>query len=158
MNTPKHVIEILNELIQINNDRIKGYEQALNDTPDTETDLVVLFDKMKTESVEYISQLQNAVVQMGGQPAAGTTVPGKIYRAWMELNMALNGYNRTALLSCCAHGEQAAQSAYADALDNDLPLDVSSFINVQKAALCYSHDAVHALWNERKTLDQSYVL
>jgi hypothetical protein len=39
-------IEVLNDLIRINNDRIEGYEKAVNKTNETDVDLRTIFNRM----------------------------------------------------------------------------------------------------------------
>ena len=43
-------IEILNDLIKINNDRIKGYEKAIENTETLEAELKTLYARMAEES------------------------------------------------------------------------------------------------------------
>ena len=42
MSNNKETIEVLNDLIQINNDRIAGYEKAIKETKSEDEDLKVL--------------------------------------------------------------------------------------------------------------------
>ena len=46
MENTQLTIETLNDLIMINNDRIAGYEKAMEELKGKETDLTVLFEKM----------------------------------------------------------------------------------------------------------------
>lgn len=153
-NTPPHIIEIMNDLILVNNDRMKGYEQAQHHVTEPNGDLLELFSRMAAESVEYTGRLRAAIEQLGGEPVTGTSTPGKIYLAWAALNAVFTGNDRFTLLGACVHAEEAAQTAYADALHEDLPLHVSVFINEQKSALRHSFDTILGLWNEQKLLNK----
>ena len=139
-----NVREVLNDLIRINHDRIEGYERAVEDTQDKDTDLQAIFHRMADESKQYASELESEVRKAGGDVAEDTTVSGKIYRVWMDLKSAVTGKARKSILESCEYGEDAAQKAYEAALkeDADLPSDVRQLIVNQKAALKTSHDTI----------------
>jgi uncharacterized protein (TIGR02284 family) len=134
--------EVLNDLVQINNDRIKGYERAIKELKDEDSDLKELFSSMISESTQYKSQLVSA----GAEPDNDTTNSGKIYRAWMDVKAVFTGHDRKTVLSNCEFGEDAAQKAYNSALDEDnLPSDVRSLLSQQKQSLKASHDRIKML-------------
>ena len=140
----ENVQEVLNDLIRINNDRIEGYERAVDDTKDNDTDLQSIFHRMADESKQYASELESEVRKFGGNAAADTTVSGKIYRVWMDLKSKVTGNSRKSILESCEYGEDAAQKAYEEALksDTELPSDLRQLIVSQKAALKTSHDTI----------------
>ena len=144
MTTNKDVTEVLNDLIQINNDRTAGYMRAAEDTDTVDVDLRTIFEKMADESRQYAIELTAQVGRLGGEPATGTTTSGKIYRAWMNVKDMFTGKDRHALLASCEYGEDAAQHAYEDALATDAPLatDVRQLITSQKASLKNAHDII----------------
>lgn len=115
-NTQK-VIDILNGLVQINNDRITGYHQATHET--TQEDLEKLFTSMLNESVNFAETLAAYIKEMGGEPAVSGTAPGIIHQAWLRFKEALTGNDRTTLLESCEFGDKAAIEAYEAALQND---------------------------------------
>lgn len=144
METNEKLVEVLNDLIRINNDRIAGYEKAIDEVEDMDVDLKALFQKMANESREYVSELGVEVATLGGEVATGTTSSGKIYRAWMDLKSAFSINERESVLESCEYGEDAAQKAYEEALasDAEINVEVRQLITDQKAALKSSHDAV----------------
>jgi uncharacterized protein (TIGR02284 family) len=99
---------------------------------------------MADESRQYVAELTREVVKLGGEAATGTTVSGKIYRAWMDVKATFTGKSRYAVLSNCEFGEDAAQKAYKEALDSDetLSIDIRQLIANQKASLKISHDTI----------------
>ena len=137
-------IEVLNDLIRINNDRIEGYEKAVNKTNETDLDLRAVFNQMAQESRKYANELTAQVRRLGGDPASGTTASGKIYRVWMDIKSGISSSERKSVLEECEYGEDAAQKAYEKALapDNDLPADVRSLIQDEKRNLKNSHDTI----------------
>jgi uncharacterized protein (TIGR02284 family) len=136
--------EVLNDLIQINNDRVVGYEKAAKETKAEDADLRALFLDMTSESRRYVSELTQTVAQTGEEPAKGTTGSGKIYRAWMDVKATFTGKDRKAILASCEFGEDAAQKAYTEALKSDaeLPTDIRQMITEQQSSLKRSHDRI----------------
>src|ERR1044071_1170529 len=106
-------IEILNDLIQINNDRITGYERAIEELTQKDSDLKVIFASMIDQSREARNALGKEVQVLGADMDKGTTNSGKIYRAWMDVKAVFTGHDRNTVLSNCEFGEDAAQKAYA---------------------------------------------
>lgn len=149
--TTKETIEILNDLVAINNDRIAGYEKAIEETRDTDGDLKKLFTSMIDESRKIRLELANEVQALGGEYDRGTTASGKIYRAWMDVKAVFTGHDRHTVLANCERGEDAAQSAYKDALtDNKVPNYISTLLTSQKQILRASHDRIKALRDAAK--------
>lgn len=142
METTTVSTEILNDLVEINNDRIEGYKRAIEELKDHDTDLQELFGRMVNESIEYKSQLVSA----GANPDNDTTNSGKIYRVWMDVKAVFTGHDRKAVLENCEFGEDAAQKAYSTGLEADnLPSDVRALLSQQKMALKSSHDQIKML-------------
>jgi uncharacterized protein (TIGR02284 family) len=144
MERNEQVNEVLNDLIRINNDRIEGYEKAIAETKDKDSDLQAVFHRMADESKQYASELESEVRRQGGEPAEDTTISGKIYRVWMDIKAAFSGKGRHSVLEACEFGEDAAQKAYDEALraDASLPSEVRQLIVNQKASLKNSHDTI----------------
>lgn len=142
MKTKENTIEILNDLIRINNDRIAGYLKASNNTEITEADLKTLFLRMAEESRDYVEELAAEVISLDGTPASDTTTGGKIYRTWMDLKATFTGKDAHATLASCEFGEDAAQRAYNDAMDDNLEPSVLGLVARQKALLKGSHDLI----------------
>ena len=141
------VINILNDLIRINHDRVVGYEKAIEELKDGDADLKTLFGRYASDSNQYAQELTQEVSRLGGDPAQGTTNSGKIYRVWMDLKSAIAGKDRKTILDNCEFGEDAAQKAYDLALNADVELEPSlrDLIVRQKATLKTGHDEVKRL-------------
>lgn len=135
--------EVLNDLIKINNDRVKGYEKAAKETKDEDSDLRQLFTDMAADSVSYAQDLKNLTIGKGPSPADETTLDGDIYRAWMDVKATFSGKNRKAILASCEFGEDAAQKAYEKALKKPgLSNDVRQLVSDQKDRLQLAHDKI----------------
>ncbi|MBC7614684.1 MAG: PA2169 family four-helix-bundle protein [Pedobacter sp.] len=138
--------EILNDLIQINNDRVAGYEKAMAELKTEDSDLKALFVKMIGESHTHKMALATEVQSFGEEIETGTTNAGKIYRAWMDVKAVFSGHDRKTVLNNCEFGEDAAQKAYKMALDEEgLSANLRDLITAQKAALRVSHDEIKML-------------
>ncbi|WP_069660984.1 ferritin-like domain-containing protein [Arcticibacter eurypsychrophilus] len=147
MGTIENTVEVLNDLLQINNDRITGYEHAIDESKVEDLDLKAIFETLIAQSKLYKSSLEQQVIALGGSPDKGTTNSGKIYRVWMDVKATFTGHDRKSVLENCEFGEDAAQKAYKEALstDNDLPQDIRSMIVDQQIELKVAHDKIKGL-------------
>ncbi len=155
MATNDKLVEVLNDLIKINNDRITGYEKAKDETKDIDVDLQTIFGKMADESRKYKTELVAEVAKLGGEVADGQTTAGKIYQVWMNVKATFTGSDRQSALESCEFGEDAAQKAYRDALASDAEIDVDTrqLITSQKADLKSSHDTIKKLRDAHKAVN-----
>lgn len=136
-------IEILNDLILINNDRIAGYEKAEAEANDLENDLRAMFHNLADESRANVLDLKSHVTRLGGEPATGTMLSGKLYRVWMDIRATFTSDNRRAVLENAETGEDAAKKAYEEALQsNDLPADIRQLLLSQFTAIQSAHDTI----------------
>ncbi len=137
-------IEVLNDLIRINNDRIAGYEKAAESIDQTEVMLKTLFFQLAEESIEFRRELTERVESMGAKAADDSSAPGKVYRVWMDIKSAFTGHDKKSILESCEFGEDAAQRAYKMALEDrdELPYSIVQIIEDQKTLLRMSHDLI----------------
>ena len=151
MENTKKTIEVLNDLIQINNDRITGYERALKELKDEDSDLRTLFTSFIDQSRQLKMALGKEVQALGADMDTGTTGSGKIYRAWMDVKALFTGHDRHTVLENCEFGEDAAQKAYKTALETEnLPAFLFALISRQKEQLKSAHNEVKALRDQEK--------
>jgi uncharacterized protein (TIGR02284 family) len=154
MEHTKETIVILNDLIEINNDRIIGYEKAIHELKDSDDDLKTLFASMIDESRQARMALGKEVQALGGEmePGDATTNSGKIYKAWMDVKAVFTGHDRKTVLNNCEFGEDAAQKAYdAALLSKELPAYLREMVSKQKHVLKGSHDEIKALRDQEKS-------
>ncbi len=139
-------IEVLNTLVQINNDRIEGYETAFKETE--EPDLKAHFSQFMLTSQKCKQELVNEVTRLGGEPTDSTRVSGKFFRVWMDVKAAITGKDRKAILGSCEYGENAADETYHDILKNELEYLMApqqSMINAQHALLKADRDVIKSM-------------
>lgn len=138
-------IEVLNDLIKINNDRIEGYRKAAEQLKEDRSNLIPVFDKLQAESLANKTDLNNEVLRLGGSPDDGTTAGGKLYRAWMDVKATFGGDNPASVLVSCEGGEDAAKRAYKSALESNDLGDSISIVSSQQSAQLQSHDQIKML-------------
>jgi uncharacterized protein (TIGR02284 family) len=141
----EQTIDILNDLIKINNDRIEGYRRAISEAGDLNIDLRAAFVNFIADSESYREELVEKVRALGGNPSDdSTTLSGKIYRMWMDVKATFSGSDRLSILESCEFGEDAAQKAYQQALEEGVTMsqDIFTMISEQKDALRKAHNLV----------------
>lgn len=144
MQKQEELVSVLNDLIQINNDRVVGYEKAAVESKDKDVDLKKIFTDMADQSRKYAAELTQEVGRLGGEATTDTTLSGKVYRVWMDLKAAISGKDRESILGSCEYGEDVAQRAYDAALESDafMSTEIRQLISNQKSKLKESHDLI----------------
>jgi uncharacterized protein (TIGR02284 family) len=137
MKTEK-TIDVLNSLIEINNDRIYGYETASKEVE--ETDLKMMFSHSTETSLKCKAQLVGEVKNLGGKPTESTTTTGKIYRIWMDVKALATGKDRKVILDSCVFGEDAAIETYNEALSNEADLTSGQHMMIAEQLLLIKMD------------------
>ncbi|WP_121810501.1 PA2169 family four-helix-bundle protein [Mucilaginibacter kameinonensis] len=146
MENTQATVEILNDLIQINNDRIEGYQRASKDLKDGDTELKSLFTRLIGQSQGYKLALGTEVSAFGKDIETGTTTSGKIHRVWLDVKAAFTGHDTHDVLEECEFGEDAILKAYRTALeDENLPAYLRETISQQESELLDAHDEIKAL-------------
>lgn len=146
-NVQQELVNTLNDLVIINNDRLAGYEKAIENVKDSSEDLKTVFATLESHSKENISELSRWIVKLGGEVENGTRLDGKIYRVWMDIKATFTGKGRESVLESCIFGEQAAQKAYDAALAGDAEMrpEVRQMIVGQQSTLKSDLSKIKAL-------------
>lgn len=143
--------QVLNDLVLINNDRVVGYEKAMEELKKEDSDLKLLFQEKVNQSKGYKTELSSEITKTGHKVEKGTTNAGKIYRVWMDVKAFFGGSERKVILDNCEDGEDAALVAYNDALSTEgLTTEVRSLLTNHLAELRISHDRIKALRDAEK--------
>ncbi len=145
MENTKETISILNDLIEINNDRVKGFEKALNDV-EGDAELRAIFTEKIGKSHHLKMQLAKEVEALGGEAETGTSISGTIHRNWLDMKAKFTGHDEHTILEDCEFGEDAILKAYKSAItDEHLPAYLRDILNDQVTVLQASHDEIKAL-------------
>ena len=140
--------DLLNQLIEINNDRIEGYEKAIALLPkEGNYDLQNIFEKYRDQSIQFKSDLVPLVVREGDTPTEETRTTGKLFRTWMEIKSAVAPYTAKAILESCERGEDEFKKVYSDAITNSqqAPLTILSILQSQANLQLEAHDHIREL-------------
>lgn len=147
MKTNKNIASRINELVEINNDRIEGYKKAIELLPEGDHfGLRSIFEDYRDQSIQFNADLKPLVTGLGENPTDDTRTSGKMFRAWMELKSAVAPHTIQAVLESCERGEDEFKKVYEDVLadgnlDADLRLIAQSQLELERAA----HDHIKEL-------------
>lgn len=136
-------IHVLNTLIEINKERIEGYQAALKKTE--EKDLRNLFSEFIKTSKHFNSELIREVHNMGGNPLNGTKTFGNIFNGGTNGNGSYSNKDRKAILSSCEKAEDMIREAYHNLLIKnlvDINSDQHAIISEQHYIIRADHDKI----------------
>lgn len=141
---------VLNDLIEINNDRIAGFEKAIADIKDENIDLKSIFQEYAEQSRKNSQELA-ALVGDANEVETGNSVSGTLHRAWIDVKSLFGGSDRASILSEAERGEDAIKKAYQDALTNgELPANAVETVSNQAQGINAAHDQIKALRDAAK--------
>jgi uncharacterized protein (TIGR02284 family) len=132
----------LNELISTLLDSQKGFADIGEHLKDETLKRYFLAESLKRAS--FRGDLEEVLHQNGVHDIkeSGTTV-GTLQRTWGDIRAKLGGGDHT-LLETAEQGEDETKEAYADVLDQDLPLPIRQLVAEQQAHVLTSHDFVRS--------------
>ena len=153
METTEKTMDVLNDLVKINNDRVAGFENASENLEDDSLGLRAVFNKLANESRDNAAELSAKARQFYGEAEEGTSVSGTLHRAWLDVKATFTGHNVESILDECERGEDAIKSAYRSALEdsNELPLEVVNLIRIQQQGIIEGHNLIKSLRDQSRT-------
>ena len=130
----------LNSLISALLDSQKGFAEIGEHLTDETLKRYFLAESLKRAS--FRGALEEILHQNGVHDIkeSGTTI-GTLQRTWGDIKARLGGGDHT-LLETAEQGEDEAKKAYADVLEQDLPLPVRQMVAEQQAHVLTAHDFV----------------
>ena len=150
MATSSNETGVLNDLIEINNDRVAGFEKAIADIKDENIDLKELFQSYAEQSRKNGQELA-ALAGSADEIETGNSVSGTLHRAWIDVKSIFGGNDRESILSEAERGEDAIKKAYRDALSGtDLPTNAVETVSSQAQQINAAHDQIKALRDAAK--------
>lgn len=139
-------LEILNDLVKINNDRIEGFEKATKDLGEGHEDLKQLFTQFIGESHQNKLELGTEIQALGKDIENTTSGSGSLHRTWLQIKAAFTGSDTHSVLEECEFGEDAIKKAYRDALEEeDVPAYIKDILLKQQQVLAAAHDQIKQL-------------
>lgn len=150
MATIENTNGIIGDLIEINNDRVAGFEKVIEDINDENVDLKTIFSEYAQQSRKYVQEL-SALAGSAPHLEDDKSVSGTLHRAWIDVKALFGGSDRASILSEAERGEDAIKKAYQDALsDSNLPLQAQDLIRIQSQGINVAHDRIKALRDTAK--------
>jgi uncharacterized protein (TIGR02284 family) len=147
MTHSEELTDTLNDLVLINNDRIEGYQKAIESLEAQDSDLKMLFAKLISNSRNHIEVLSDMITSLGGKVEDGTTTSGKIFRTWMSIKTVFMVNDRASTLDSCESGEEAALKAYDMAFGEDVAMstDMRQILMDQRVSIKGDHNQIKKL-------------
>ncbi len=136
-------IQLLNGLLQINNDRYKAYQIAIDNAD--EDDRKNFFHRCSKQSQYYINELRHMVQDEGGSVTDEAIQSGHLYRYWMDLYKRSSRMGGDRVLYSCIHAEDVCISKYEEALLNLMPIEIAKLLIRQKNELLSSAEEMKAI-------------
>jgi uncharacterized protein (TIGR02284 family) len=139
----KEVISTLNDLIEISKDGEEGFRTAAENVE--VPPLKEYFLDRSQEVASSVSELQDLVRTLGGQPETESSVSGSLHRRWVNFKAALTSNDTVAVLNETERGEDVALATYKKAVEKELPSTVRNVIQRQLEGVQRNHDRVKQL-------------
>lgn len=138
-------VEVLNELITTCRNGQKGYETAAEGVEDSE--LKALFQRFSEQRRGFAEDL--AALRGEAEADDGGSAAGALHRGWIDIKSAIAGNDVERVLAECERGEEHALENYEEALEKDLPEDISSVVRTQLGEVRTAYERVRTLRSER---------
>lgn len=106
--------EVLNHLIIIADDGHLGYKEAAEYAEHPM--LKAACTRYAVERSEFAGELRGYVKAAGEAPESGSGPLAALHRVWIDIKTSFTANNDLGLISDCIRGDEAAVSAYEDAL------------------------------------------
>ncbi|MGQ0445227.1 MAG: PA2169 family four-helix-bundle protein [Beijerinckiaceae bacterium] len=140
------VIETLNKLLETTMDGEEGFRTCSKAVANPRLKTVLQNAARRCDG--GAAELQAEIRKLSGEPATSGTVGGSLHRAWTNIKSSITGMDAHAVLTECERGEDAAKSAYEDALREDLPPNVRAIVQRQYQGVIENHDRVRDMRNQ----------
>ncbi len=146
MENAQHAVEVLNDLVNINNDRINGYEHATKEIGDGHEDLKAIFTRLIGESHQNKLALGTEIQTYRKDIEDTNSGSGSLHRTWLDVKAFFTGHSERSVLEECEFGEDAIKKAYRTAIEDEhLPAYIKDILAEQEQKLLAAHDEIKAL-------------
>ncbi|MFC4096757.1 ferritin-like domain-containing protein [Euzebyella saccharophila] len=131
----KSIEQSLQEVVDKNEDAIKGFEKAAENSKERSTKSYFL-GRIENRK-QFLKQLKNAVpeLKLGNEKIEGTT-SGAVHRSWMDVKAFFSGDNDEAMLEEAVRGDKSALKEYNEVLaETMVPARVRVILREQKSTI-----------------------
>lgn len=143
-------IGVLNDLLQITNDRLEGFKNVDTKMISSYPKLSDVYERMVTQAAQMRTDLAGIIKEKGGEVNNTTSMAGSLHRTWIDLKNSLSANRDEATLESVVFGESAAMNAYEKVLQReDLSADSYRILKDQFDIIRDSVDKFQYLKEER---------
>ena len=143
-------IDTLNNLLEICRDGEFGFTESAEHTKTQEVKSVFL--QRADDCRSAAAELQQLIVELGGEPDEGGTASGALHRGWVAVKGTLGGYTDIDMLEECERAEDVALAQYRKALKQDLPQHAKTVVERQAQGTHKNHDQIRDMRNAQKAI------
>ena len=143
-------IDTLNHLLECCRDGEYGFRECAAHTK--APDIKVVLGRRAGDCNSAAAELQQLILQMGGEPEEGGTVGEALHRGWVSVKGTLGGYSDYDMLDECERAEDVALAQYRKALKQSLPPHARAVVERQAAGVQVNHDQIKALRDANKAI------
>ncbi|KEO75546.1 PA2169 family four-helix-bundle protein [Anditalea andensis] len=112
-------IDKLHELIQTNEDSVKGYSDAAEHLKDGE--LSTIFYRLSQQRALFREELKDCVRHLGGNDIENTKMSHTLTRLWMDFKSGLNGSDTVKIIDDCKKADVGAVQSYEEVIKSNPP-------------------------------------
>ena len=132
--TRGEILDQLSQLLTLNHDAEKGYQEASENVKDNE--LKSLFLTQSRQRAEFATELDREVRSLGGEPSDTTSIAADLHRAWINLKSVFSSNDDKAVVQECHRGDQEALNTYNQVLqETDLAASTRELLLRQKQSI-----------------------
>ena len=131
----KSIEKKLQEVIDKNEDAVKGFEKAAENSKEVSTKNYFLGRIENRKS--FLKQLKNAVpeLELGNDKIEGTTA-GAAHRTWMDVKAFFSGDNDESMLEEAVRGDKSAIKEYSEVIaGTQVPSRVKEILREQRSTI-----------------------
>ncbi|MBZ0291036.1 MAG: PA2169 family four-helix-bundle protein [Anaerolineae bacterium] len=143
--TNQEIITEVNHLIELCLDGQLGNLQAVEVVK--QPAFASVLREHAREHEEFVKELANIVVSLGGEPANTQDATGDVHHAWLNIRAFKEEGNEAAVIEECVAGEKATLAAYHKALKKSLPDYAEKVIQQQAEQISYALERIRDLRN-----------
>lgn len=139
-NMHEKTIKGLQNLIEINIDSAKGFEQAASTI--NEPRLNALFRDVGAQRAGFAVELKRFVASSGEKPKDDGSAKAAVHRWWLNVRGSIKDDNAHAVLSEAERGEDAIKARYEEVLKDNPGNPVSDVLHRQYSSVKAAHDRI----------------
>jgi len=136
-------VSVLNDVLETLRDGEEGFRTAAGAVKDPRAK--GLFERYSKQRAEMAREIEQEIGRLGGTAGTSGSVAGSLHRGWINLKGSIGALDDEAIVSEAERGEDAAKSAYAKALSEELPAGARRLLEDQAAIVRLAHDEVRSL-------------